>query len=56
MACNKPFLRRFLFSDWGIIAVNLYLIIIFVTWITLAYPKRNSLACFLPSILYGDLD
>lgn len=45
----------FFFSDWGIIGANLYLIInIFVTYLTLAYPKRNILACFLPSILCGD--
>lgn len=45
------------FLDWGIIGANLYSIInIFVTKITLAYPKRNILACFLPSILCGDLD
>lgn len=45
------------FSDWGVIEANFYLIInIFVTYLTLAYPKRNILACFLPSILCGDLD
>ena len=54
---QQPFSPSFFFSNWGIIGANLYLIInIFVTYLTLAYPKRNILACFLPSILCGDLD
>ena len=54
---QQTFSPSFFLSDWGIIAANLCLIIIiFVTKITLGYPKRNILACFLPSILCGDLD
>ena len=54
---QQPFSPSFFFSYWGIIGANLYLIInIFVPYLTLAYPKRNILACFLRSILCGDLD